>query len=370
MAAARGSPVVAQARRSDAQLWQAVHVVRQHGGNVSAASRQTGIPLGTLSHQIRDAQGRFGADVLTRALEDAPGDFTVAELPSAVPTADELLEARRKAYARKSQAAEARELVPIAIHLDGPIGIMHGGDPHLDDDGTDIALVERHVAIVRGCAGLLGANVGDYSNNWIGRLAHLYSQQTTSAREALVLVEWFIRSMRWLYLIGGNHDAWSGDGDPVAWFARQSNSLYQQHGARLALTFPNGRTLRINARHDFKGHSQWNTAHGPAKAASMGWRDHILACGHTHVSGYQVLKDPSTGLISHALRISSYKKHDRYAAQLGLPNQDIFCAPVTIIDPRFADDDPRLVTVIFDPEPAAEYLTWLRAKSARGSRKR
>lgn len=357
-------------RRTDAALWAAVRLVRAAGGNTSLAARQAGVSLGTLSHQIRDARGRFGEDVLTRPLEDDPGDFTAPDLPDVVPSAEELLETRRKAYARKQTAATAKALLPIRVHLDGPIGILHGGDPHLDDDGTDIALIERHVAIVQGCPGLLGANVGDYSNNWVGRLAHLYSQQSTSAREALVLVEWLIRSMRWLYLIGGNHDAWSGDGDPIRWFARQSNSLYQQHGVRLALTFPNGKIVRINARHDFKGHSQWNTAHGPAKAATMGWRDHILACGHTHVSGYQVLKDPASGLISHALRVSSYKKHDRYADQLGLANQDIFCAPVTIIDPRFADDDPRLITTIFDPESAADYLTWLRARATRDSRKR
>ena len=359
------------ARRTDDLLWAAVKLVRRHGGNVSQASRKSEVPLGTLSHQIRDAQKRFGPDVLTRALDDDPGDFAVAaELPDNLPTAEELLASRRAVYARKHQAAEARKLIPIRVQLDGPIGILHGGDPHLDDDGTDIALIERHVALVQATPGLLGANVGDFSNNWVGRLAHLYGEQSTSAREALVLVEWFIRSMRWLYLIGGNHDAWSGAGDPVAWFAKQSNSLYQQHGARLELTFPGGRSIRINARHDFKGHSMWNTAHGPTKAATMGWRDHILACGHTHVSGYQVVKDPASGLISHALRVSSYKKHDRYAEKLGLANQDIFCAPVTVIDPRFADDDPRLIVTLFDPESAADYLTWLRGKATRGSRKR
>ena len=34
----------------------------------------------------------------------------------------------------------------------------------------------------------------------------------------------------------------------------------------------------------------WNTAHGVSKASQMGWKDHILTCGHTHVSGYQVIR--------------------------------------------------------------------------------
>ena len=120
--------------------------------------------------------------------------------------------------------------------------------------------------------------------------------------------------------------------------------------------------MRVNARHDFPGHSQWNTAHGPAKAVQMGWRDHILTCGHKHTSGYQLLKCPSTGLISHAIRVAGFKILDRYAKELGLPNQNISPSCVTIIDPQYEDDDPRLVTVIHDVEEGAEYLTWKRSR--------
>jgi hypothetical protein len=254
------------------------------------------------------------------------------------------------------------------VAVEGPFGVMHMGDPHVDDNGTDIAVLEQHVAVCNRTEALFAANVGDYANNWVGRLARLYGEQSVSAAEAWVLVEWLIRSTHWLYLIGGNHDLWAGSGDPVKWFARQANSLYEHHGARLALRTPSGRAFRVNARHDFKGHSQWNTAHGPAKAAQMGWRDHVLTCGHTHVSGYQLVKDPATGLISHALRVASYKTHDRYADEQGLPNQNIFVAPVTIFDARFADDDPRAVVVLFDPEEGADYLTWKRKKWAKGSR--
>ena len=53
---------------------------------------------------------------------------------------------------------------------------------------------------------------------------------------------------------------------------------------------------------------------------------------------------------------------DRYAEEKGLPDQNIFKCPVTIIDPQFADDDPRLVTTFFEPHEASEYLTWKRNK--------
>lgn len=346
---------MAQKPLTDDQKREILTAVEAYG-NVTDAAAALGIPRNT-------AFSRHQA-----ALSNPPvKQFEAPALPDELPTATELLARRLKQYDRKNAAKQARALIRVKVKIDGPFGVMHMGDPHVDDDGTDIALLQRHVAIVNKTEGLFGANVGDFSNNWVGRLARLYGEQSLSAQEAWVLVEWLIKSTDWLYLVGGNHDVWSGASDPIKWMSRQANTLYEHHGARLGLQCPNGREIRINARHDFKGHSQWNTAHGPSKAAQMGWRDHILTCGHTHVSGYQVIKDPATGLISHCLRVASYKTHDRYADEKGLPNQNIFVAPVTIIDPRFEDDDPRQVTVLFDPEEAAEYLTWKRNRKTRAA---
>ncbi len=310
----------------------------------------------------RDPNGR-------RAAQHAePKPFERDALPTGRINTADLLADRKKRFLLKQEASDARRLIPIRITIDGPIGLAHFGDPHVDDDGTNLPLLERHLATVNNTEGLFAVNVGDYTNNWVGRLARLWAQQSTSSRDARQLAEWLIGYCDWLYLVGGNHDAWSGDSDPIEWISAQGGALFEPHAARVGLTFPDKRTIRVNARHDFKGRSMWNTAHGPSRAAQMGWRDHILTCGHTHVSGYQVLKDPASRLISHAIRISSYKQYDRYAVENGFPDQDIFCCPVTIIDTRFADDDPRCVTTIFDPEEGADYLTWKRKKWARGGK--
>ena len=141
---------------------------------------------------------------------------------------------------------------------------------------------------------------------------------------------------------------------------RDHSGIYEQWGARMNLVFPNNKEIRVNARHVFKGNSMWNTAHGVAKAAQMGWKDHILTCGHTHVSGYQVLKDPASGIISHALQVASFKIIDGYAEKLGLDDRNIFNAPVTIIDPYYEDDDNRLITTIFNPYEGAKFLEYKR----------
>jgi transposase-like protein len=340
-------------------LRRMVEAFEAHDQNISATARALGINRVTLTSRLNRAK----ASGVTAEQRREPQDFEVGALPDELPSAEELLVQRKKAFARKRDAKEARELIPVKVNVAGPFGVVHIGDPHVDDDGTDVGLLERHVAVINKTPALFAGNVGDASNNWIGRLARLYGEQSLSAAEAWVLVEWLIRSVRWLYIVGGNHDVWSGAGDPIKWMSHQASTLYQHHGVRLNLTTPNGRAIRINARHDFIGHSQWNTTHGPAKAAQMGWRDHILTCGHKHTSGYQVLKDPATGLLSHALRVGSYKTYDRYADAKGLPNQNFTVAPVTIIDPQFPENDPRFITVIFDPEEGAEYLTWKRKKA-------
>ena len=83
-------------------------------------------------------------------------------------------------FDRKHEAKEARRLVTVPVKLDGPFGVALFGDPHVDDPGTDIRLLESHMNIVRRTKGLMAGNVGDYSNNWIGRLARLHAEQTTA----------------------------------------------------------------------------------------------------------------------------------------------------------------------------------------------
>jgi hypothetical protein len=343
-------------------LASTVAAVLEHGG-ATAAAIALGIPRGTIEARITKA---ITAGLTTReALRAGEAPFSLPdELPSELPTADELIARRSKQFARKKDAKEARHLIPVQVHLEGPVGVAIPGDPHLDDDGTDIDLIRAHVDLFNATEGLFALAIGDYSNNWIGRLARLYGQQGLSAAEAWVLVEWYVHAVPWLAMVGGNHDAWSGAGDPIQWMAASARKVYEANGVRLGLTFPNGRVIRVNARHDFSGKSQYDTAFGVAKAARFGWRDHILVAGHTHVSGYHPLRDPSNGLLSHALRVGSYKTYDRFAEERGLPNQTFSVCPVCVIRPQFADDDPRLIQVFFEPETAASFLTWLRKRKS------
>lgn len=360
---------------TQADLDQAVELFRRAGSEVGGA-RLGRMSRGTFVHRLRQAVAAgLIDDQEMRAIragidprQPAPKPVEVDELPDPTAPIEDILARRRQEFRRNSDAHEARRLIRVRVKITGPIGVALMGDPHVDDGGTDIDLLERHTDIINAHEALFGGNVGDYSNNWIGRLARLHAEQGTTAAEGWRLVEWLVRRCSWLFLVGGNHDLWSGAGDPIRWLKRSARVAYEAHGARLGLELPmpggKSRTIRINARHKFPGRSIYNTAHGVARAAIFGWRDHVLAGGHIHTSGYNIVRDPASGLISHALQIGSYKTFDKYAEEQGFSNGTFTVCPVVIIRPQFADDDNRLISVEMDPETGAERLAFLRRRKS------
>lgn len=310
----------------------------------------------TISYHLRKA----GVDpVTTGGLSTRPPQVPMKEDVSAA----ELWEHRKNRYKRKAEAKEANREAVFSVQGSEPIGLLFFGDPHVDDDGTDLELLERHAELTREVDGLYGVNLGDTTNNWVGRLARLYAEQGTTASEAWVLAEHWLRSVDWLFMVGGNHDAWSGSGDPIKWISKAMQVHYAADAVRARLKFSNGEDFTIHARHTFPGHSQWNVTHGVAKAAKFGDDADILIAGHKHVSGYQVVKHPLTGKISHAIQVASYKIYDRYAEQLGLPDQHISPCAVTVLNPK-AKRYVNRVQMFWCPEDAADYLTYLRQGGA------
>lgn len=298
----------------------------------------------------------------TRGPADKSG-FSPVELPAAGVSVDELVSRRKREFEFRRSHEEARKLITRQVPVDGPYGILHFGDPHVDDDGTDLGLLEQHALTIREVPALFGANVGDTTNNWVGRLARLYAEQGTTASQAWQLAEWFIKLVgpKWLYVIGGNHDMWSGAGDPLIWITREINALYQASEVRLQLDSKSGQSIRINAKHDFSGSSIWNPAHSVMVAAQRSQTpDDIYICGHKHKSGYQPLKADS-GKIMHAIQVASYKLFDRYALEKGFRDQNISPAVVTIVDPA-AKNPNQLITVFHDVDDGVDFLAWKRSR--------
>ncbi|MBC2806650.1 hypothetical protein C3Y94_026210 [Rhizobium ruizarguesonis] len=274
-----------------------------------------------------------------------------------------LIERRIEQFARKSAIHQREQLLPVKCNVDGPIGLGFFGDMHLDDDGTDLAEVLAHVDLFDGSnEGLFAANVGDSFNNWAGRLARLYSEQSTSSAEAIALVKEVLTRISWMFYINGNHDLWGQGGDILAGVLANSALVHKSNKVRLQLNLPNGRNLKIYAVHGFQGKSMWSEVYGAAKKAQLDGEHHdIYVGGHIHTSGYAHGMRPSSGKIWHALQVASYKKLDRYAEELNLDAKDMYNCPVALIDP-YAEKPINYIRWEFDPHEAAERLKWMRAR--------
>jgi hypothetical protein len=331
------------------------------GGNKKLAGKMLGLNEMTFSRHLERAYPRG----------DVPETPRISAVPDPGMPMQDLVEHRKRQFRLKRNHEEALKRVRIDIPGDRALGLLVFGDPHVDDDGTDIETLERHARLVRETDGLYGANVGDTTNNWVGRLARLYGQQETSAATAWRLAEWFIKlcprtpaeeraRTKWLFIVGGNHDAWSGSGDPLNWITRQAGALYAKSQVRVALHFANGEEVRVNCAHDFSGSSMWNPAHGSMRAAQMGFRDHLLLNGHRHTSGYGLIKDPATGLVSHCVQVSSYKVFDEYAKDKGLIDRHISPAVVAVNDPK--EPPAGRVTVFFDVDAGVDFLEFKRRR--------
>ena len=338
-------------RVTDEELLAALE---RHNGNRTAAAAAIGYNVRTFLSRLSNIKNKRDVDT---------PEYSFTPLPLDDVPIEDLIEHRKRQFANKRNHEEASKLIPIRIKLAGPIGLLFFGDPHVDDDGTDIEALERHTQLVADTEGLFAVNVGDTTNNWVGRLARLYGDQSTSAAQAWRLAEWFVGRCDWLWIIGGNHDLWSGAGDPMRWIAKQQDALYKSSEARIALRFPNGREVRVNSRHDHAGSSIWNPAHGPMKAAIMGTRDHLYVAGHKHESAYSVLKDPINNIAMHALKVSSYKVYDRFAKERGFRDNTLSPCALAVINPNLPPEHPDLIKIWWDPEEGADYLRRLRSRS-------
>lgn len=338
---------------------------------INEAARRLGIARATMTnrldsmrteHDLTPDAGRFRAKATA-----AP--FTLDELPhDGEPDAEELIAQLAQRHRQRKEHHDAAKLRQVRLHSDEPVAIAMFGDPHVDDPGCAWGDLERDVRICRDTPGFLAVDIGDDSNNWVGRLMRLYADQEVTSKQALKLIEWLMTQLPWLLRIQGNHDDWNTEkGDPVAIMHRLHKLIGVQEscGQRLQLTFPGGAGLTAHFRHDFPGGSQFNPAHAMVRETLFGYRDHIMGCGHRHTSGYIPIWHNDPRRLCHGFRVGTYKDFDKYAKEKGFQDGNWFRAAAAVVDPTFADDPVRFIKPFFNLEDAAEYLTWLRARNGR-----
>ena len=336
-------------------LLEAKQALEVHG-NVSAAARALGIPRETL-------RGRLSAIERGAPVRIASQELDIPKPPSPDEPIEDLIARKRAQYSRGKASHEYQKLIPIGVKERGPVVIAAIGDPHVDDDGCDIERLISDMTIIGKTPGMFALHLGDITNNWVGRLGRLYAHQSTKAGDGIRLAEHIFKIAPPLAVVGGNHDLWNEGMSWLSFCVRQSGcDILQSHGVRLSLNFPAGQSVRIHARHDFPGHSQFNPTHGLAKEHLFGMRDHINLAGHKHIDSIAAVPSPE-GFVHWMARVSGYKLHDDYAKQGNFKEMKMAPALGLLIDPE-ARMPAELVKPFWCLEEAADFLAYKRRRAA------
>lgn len=286
-------------------------------------------------------------------------EITIPQAPIGGETIDEIISRKINLYDRKKELHDFNKLINVTVKDDKAIAVCMIGDPHIDDDGIDMRALMRDLDAIANTKGMYAGHVGDLTNNWVGRLARLYANQTTTASEGIQLMEWMLNYCPNLFVIGGNHDLWNNGMDLINFVMRSNAGVTSPHGARIALNFPNGKQCRIHARHSFKGHSMYNPTHGQRRAQLWeGNKDHVYVAGHYHTDACSMIPQ-SDGTCSWGFQVSGYKVIDEYADEGGFTSQRANPSVTLVINP-YARNEAEFVKPFWDSEAGADYLRYLR----------
>jgi transposase-like protein len=299
-----------------------------------------------------------------RLRQEVSENLDFPEFPDDDISVEEIIEQKKREFSRISNRERAEKWYTIKVKKEEPIAITFIGDPHLDNDGTDWSVLERDIDILSNTENMYAVGIGDYVDNWTGRLERLYADANTSKSRALKLMEWFIveSGIKWMSLILGNHDKWSGPESNLKFICKEQGIHLLDNINRFKVEFPNSRICKVDARHDFVGHSQWNSLHSLQKAAHMKEPANIYVAGHKHNYAVHTEESASKEFIYNLIRVRGYKFIDDYASTLGHDGQKYGASITAIIDPSFEEYHPNFVTVFIDTQMAADYLNFLRSK--------
>ena len=328
---------------------EAVELIALHG-NVTAAARASNIPRSTLQHRYsyRDKGDFVPAVKFPAFVDEGDEDEPI----------DDLLGRLEKGFHRKHRNASAKRWFEVKVNETKPYAVLMFGDPHLGDDGCNMPLLQKHLEIARK-PGVYGLNIGDTTNNWVGRLMRLYAEQETSAKTEKRLAEWFMfdAGVSWLCWVLGNHDDWNGGADFQKRLGGRHIPIIDWR-AQFRLTHKSGTEARIDASHGRKGSSIWNNLHATLRAAKLGENADLYVTGHTHNFGLEDLEIAEKGVSSWLVQLRGYKWHDHYALTGNWAEHQRGASVMAIVDPR--PDARRRVMCFEDVEFAYDVLEWMR----------
>jgi hypothetical protein len=350
---------------TEAMMREALSAMQDHGGNQVQAAKALNLPRGTLQHRVREAQRVLGDQPAAFKPRHPSEELDIPKPPDPNEPITDLIARKNQQYQRQEASRVFHKLVKIGVRDNGPVLICAIGDPHVDDDGCDLKQLIDDMTLIGRTKGAYALHLGDLTNNWVGRLGRLYAHQSTKASDGIRLAEHILKLAPPLALVGGNHDLWNEGMNWLTFVLRQASvdaGIVQAHGARMELAFPGGKSIRIHARHDFPGRSQYNPTHGGAREHAFGQRDHINISGHRHRDAVSASPSPD-GYVHWTYQVSGYKAFDDYAAAIGAQEAKMGPTVALLINVN-ARLQAEVVKPFWDLQEAADWLAFKRKREA------
>jgi transposase-like protein len=334
-------------RRMTDRVKEVVKVYQESGCNASEAARRLGIERATVRKNIQVA-------IRDGYLTEEEGNHTNA------PKWEEYVDARTRAlaaYQRKKAKGNWRKPVMTVLTAE-PYRLKVFGDPHLDNDGCNFELFEKHWLEMSSERRIYGVCVGDWFDNWLKALSHLFKEHSNPASDAWLLLEYLMeqRGEALIAACSGNHDDWShGPVDPVDLLMKRHGVLYRKGAIRVAVHHEGCDPMFWAIRHKWRGKSMYSAAHWAAAHANIAWRDDLMIGGHTHQDDKRMIQRED-GTICHALQVSAFKEYDDFADVHGFTGQKISPVWDLVIDPRRPRTCPDRIKVFWNSDAAQQYL--------------
>lgn len=287
---------------------------------------------------------------------------------------EKIREHLRAGVERKMARDREENWFPIRMPDDRPFAMCWVGDPHLGEH-ANWPVLEEHVAIWskysgRNGGGMYCVNAGDTIDNWplSGRLSKLWAERDVSMSTEWTLVRWFFHEsgIDWLVWVLGNHDAFNTNSKEM--FKEISRNIIPvvDTEAKFVMVTPNGMTFPVHARHEFRGHSQFNDLHAidrfMKERSDVEPGVHVLGVeGHKHNWAIHERESPDRGYFMTTGRARGYKVSDGYARRLGFNEQEWGASLTWVCNPQAKNLASRC-QMFRDVEAGNDYLQFLRKK--------
>lgn len=333
--------------------------------HLAHTSEKAGLPRTTAQHRINVALEQGYNKEYIRRLDL---EFEAPELPTDKMDVEDIIQHKISRFEVRRRAQLARDWMPFKMRIDGPFLLAYIGDPHMDDNGCNWPKLSHDVALIRDTEAAYGVTLGDYTNNWAGRLAiKKYPEQETTKTQAMQLAEWFFgqkklngQSMHWL-LIKGNHDLWTEGqsmSDPLDWMEKGA-AVLSDWEVKFRIVCTNKKEVPIWCSHNFKGSSMWNPVHGPMRKGKMNGMAAAYICGDKHNwACHEEEYEDRPGYVYWACRARGYKHMDEYAMRLGYGDQIYGATIAMVVDPE--KEGPKMIRCFPDLDEAVEFLRFKR----------